>query len=600
MIVWLVNQCVIGVFCEGGYNECFVIVCEIFVFMCCFVFLLVVCVIILLFGVCVSIFFVFILVGLKIVVDLVVYLVGEILQWWYCSGVVQVVVNGVMFGKVKNVILFFGDGMSLIIVVVLCIYEGQCKGGFGEENLLLWECFLVMVFSKIYNIDLQILDLVGIMIVIMIGVKIYMGVIGVSVGSCIDCVDSLFKGLLIWLQLVDSVGLVIGVVFIVCLIYVIFVVIYVYLFECNWENDIDLIEVVKVVGCKDIVQQLLLILCYGWGLLVVLGGGCGEFIIVEECDLEYDDKVGQCLDGCSLVQEWQQVYLQGVYVWNSRQLVVVVNVLVIFGLFELDYMCYEYECLQDLGGELSLVELMVVVIRNLLKYLEGYVLMIEGVCIDYVNYSGNVYCVLIEIVVLFDVVCVVNELILVDDILIIVIVDYLYMLNFVGYLVCGNLILGKVKDKGGEDGVGKLDYVLDGIGQLYIMLSYVNGLGYIGSSNQQLVGLKCYLYNLSSFELVNGCLNLCEVDIEYLDYMQEVLVLMKFELYGGEDVGIWVCGLGSKVIRGMLEQNVIYYMIVQVILVLCECLCQVGICDDKGVLVQLLVLMVFECKVEVK
>lgn len=272
----------------------------------------------LLFGVCVIFVFIFCngLVVIQVDVLFVVYFVGEILQWWYCSGVVCVVGNGVMQGWVRNVIFFFGDGMSLIIVVVVCIFEGQCNGNLGEENLLLWECFLVIVFSKIYNIDLQIFDLVGIMIVIIIGVKIYMGVIGVSVGQCIDCVDSLDKGLLIWLQLVDSVGMVIGVVFIVCLIYVILVVIYVYLFECNWENDIDLFEVVKVVGCKDIVQQLLFMLWYGCGLLVVFGGGCGEFIIVEECDFEYDDKVGQWLDGCSLVIEWQQVYLQGVYVWN--------------------------------------------------------------------------------------------------------------------------------------------------------------------------------------------------------------------------------------------------------------------------------------------
>lgn len=262
-------------------------------------------------------------------------------------------------------------------------------------------------------------------------------------------------------------------------------------------------------------------------------------------------------------------------------------------------MCYEIECKDDLVGELSLVELIWVVIVNLFCYQEGYVLMVEGVCIDYVNYSGNVYCVLSDIVVFFDVVCVVVDVMFDQDILIIVIVDYLYMLNFVGYLVCGNLIFGKVKDKGGEDGFSVFDVVCDGFGLFYIMLSYVNGFGYIGIINQQLAGFKIYLYNFSSFEVVSGWLDLFYVDIEYFDYMQEVLVLIKSEIYGGEDVGIWVCGFGSKVICGMMEQNVIYYMIVQVILCLCEWLCVVGICDVKGVLVNLLMLVVFECKVGV-
>ena len=141
-----------------------------------------------------------------------------------------------------------------------------------------------------------------------------------------------------------------------------------------------------------------------------------------------------------------------------------------------------------------------------------------------------------------------------------------------------------MKDKGGEDGAGKLDYALDGTGQPYTTLSYANGPGHTGSSNQQPVGPKRYPHNPSSFEPANGRPNLREVDTEHPDYMQEALVPMKSESHGGEDVGIWARGPGSKAIRGTLEQNAIYHMIVQATPALRERLCQAGTCDDKGVL----------------
>ncbi|WP_248793049.1 alkaline phosphatase, partial [Escherichia coli] len=95
------------------------------------------------------------------------------------------------------------------------------------------------------------------------------------------------------------------------------------------------------------------------------------------------------------------------------------------------------------------------------------------------------YRALTETVALSDAVRVANELTSADDTLIIVTADHSHTLNFVGYPARGNPILGKVKDKGGEDGAGKLDYALDGTGQPYTTLSYANGPGHTGSSNQQ-------------------------------------------------------------------------------------------------------------------
>ncbi|HDS1220236.1 TPA: alkaline phosphatase [Stenotrophomonas maltophilia] len=525
--------------------------------------------------------------GLKVAVEPVAHPAGETPQWWYRSGAAQAAANGAMAGKARNVILFLGDGMSLTTVAAARIYEGQKKGGSGEENLLSWERFPATAFSKTYNTDSQTPDSAGTMTAITTGVKTHMGAIGVSAGARTDCADSLSKGLLTWLQLADSAGLATGIVSTARLTHATPAATYAHSPERNWENDTDLTEAAKAAGCKDIAQQLLSTSRYGRGPLVALGGGRGEFTTVEERDPEYDDKVGQRLDGRSLVQEWQQAHPQGAYVWNSRQLAAAANAPAILGLFEPDHMRYEYERPQDPAGEPSLAELTAAAITNLSRHQEGYVLMIEGARIDHANHSGNAYRALTETVAMSDAVRVASEMTSADDTLIIVTADHSHTLNFVGYPARGNPILGKVKDKGGEDGAGKLDYALDGNGQPYTTLSYANGPGHTGSTNQQPAGSKRYPHNPSSFEPAKGRPDLHDVDTEHPDYMQEALVPMKSESHGGEDVGIWARGPGSKAIRGTLEQNTIYHMIVQAAPALRDRLCQAGTCDDKGVPVQL-------------
>lgn len=74
---------------------------------------------------------------------------------------------------VKNVIFFVGDGMGYIIIIVMCILDGQMKGYLGEENVLSWEIFLWLGQVKIYNVDMQGVDLVVFVMVFMNGIKIF-------------------------------------------------------------------------------------------------------------------------------------------------------------------------------------------------------------------------------------------------------------------------------------------------------------------------------------------------------------------------------------------------------------------------------------------
>ncbi|MGB3392687.1 MAG: alkaline phosphatase [Stenotrophomonas sp.] len=508
-------------------------------------------------------------------------------QWWYRNGAAQAAANGAMNGKAKNVILFLGDGMSLTTVAAARILEGQRQGNPGEENLLSWEHFPATAFSKTYNTDSQTPDSAGTMTAITTGVKTHMGAIGVSAGIRNDCADSLDKHLLTWLQLADSAGLATGMVSTARLTHATPAATYANSPDRNWENDTDLPQAARAAGCVDIAQQLLTTARFGHGPRVVLGGGRAQFMPVEERDPEYDDKVGLRLDGRNLVTEWQQAHPQGAYVWNAAQLQAAAAAPALLGLFEPDHMQYEHDRGNDRGGEPSLAELTRAAIANLSTHPEGYVLMVEGARIDHANHSGNAARALGDTIALSDAVRAASEATSADDTLIIVTADHSHTLNFVGYPARGNPILGKVKDKGGEDGTGGLELARDAIGLPYTTLSYANGPGYTGASNQQPAGPKKFPHAPSSFDPANGRPDLSHVDTEHPDYMQEALVPSKSESHGGEDVGIWARGPGSNAVRGTLEQNAIYHLIVQATPRLRQRLCAADTCNAQGVPVEL-------------
>ena len=523
---------------------------------------------------------------------------GETPQWWYRDGAARAAGNGAMAGKAKNVILFLGDGMSLTTVAAARILEGQRRGQPGEENLLSWERFPGTAFSKTYNTDSQTPDSAGTMTAITTGVKSHMGAIGVSAGSRNNCADSLPKGLLTWLQLADSAGMATGIVSTARLTHATPAATYAHSPERNWENDTDVPEAAKAAGCVDIAQQLISTSRYGQGPLVALGGGRGQFTTINEQDPEYADKVGLRLDGRNLVAEWQAKHPQGAYVWNADQLKAAANAPALLGLFEPDHMQYEQDRPKDRAGEPSLAELTRAAIANLSKHQQGFVLMVEGARIDHANHSGNAARALGDTIAMSDAVKAAVDATSAEDTLIIVTADHSHTLNFVGYPARGNAILGKVKDKGGEDGMGALDLARDGMGMPYTTLSYANGPGYTGASNQQPAGPKRFPHSPSSFETANGRPDLTHVDTEHPDYMQEALVPSKSESHGGEDVGIWARGPGSKAVRGTMEQNTIYHLIVQATPRLRERLCALGTCDAQGVPVELPQPVKFERKAQ--
>lgn len=519
---------------------------------------------------------------------------GETPQWWYRSGAARAAGNGAMAGQARNVILFLGDGMSLTTVAAARILEGQRKGSSGEENALSWEGFPATALSKTYNTDSQTPDSAGTMTAIMTGVKSHMGAIGVSAGTRTDCADSLNKGLLTWLQLADSAGMATGIVTNARLTHATPAATYAHTPERNWESDADLPPAAKAAGCTDIAQQLLTDARFGRGPLVAFGGGRSQFQPATERDPEYDDKVGLRLDGRDLVAEWKQAHPGGVYVWDTQQLEAAKDAPTLLGLFEPDHMQFDHDRNRSPTGEPSLSELTATAINTLARKPEGFALMIEGGRIDHANHYGNAFRALDETIALSDAVRTAVQT-APPDTLIIVTADHSHSLNFVGYPIRGNPILGKVRGVSGEDG-DRTQYARDQTGMTYTTLSYANGPGYPGASNTQPQGPKHALHEPAEVQPSTGRPDLTNVDTEAPDYLQESMIPMKSESHGGDDVGIWATGPGSAAFRGTVEQNTIYHLIVQGTPKLRQRLCAAGTCNTDGVPVELPATTAFEAR----
>jgi alkaline phosphatase len=114
-------------------------------------------------------------------------------------------------------------------------------------------------------------------------------------------------------------------------------------------------------------------LASGAGLLSPWAAAGCEFTTVAQRDPEYDDKVGQRLDGRDLVAEWKQSHAGGAYVWNRSQLLEASEAPALLGLFEDDHMQFEHERKQAPHAEPSLTELTLAAIHTLSRSREGYV-----------------------------------------------------------------------------------------------------------------------------------------------------------------------------------------------------------------------------------
>ncbi len=494
---------------------------------------------------------------------------GENAAWWYRAGAARAAANGAMAGRAKNVIVFLGDGMSLTTVAAARILEGQRAGHAGEENTLAFEQFPHTALSKTYNTDYQTPDSAGTMTAIATGAKTKLGFIGLGQGATRgDCASGRGQDLLSFLELAESANLATGIVTSARLTHATPAATYAHAAERNWESDADLPAAAQAAGCRDIAAQFI-DTPFGDGPEVTLAGGRGRFLPTTRRDPEYDDQVGLRLDGRDLIGEWQQRHPDGRYVWNAQQLAAAGDAPRLLGLFEPSHLQYEADRARDRGGEPSLAELTSAAIRTLQRDGDGYVLLVEGGRIDHAHHEGNARRALEDAVAFSDAVHAASEATSADDTMILVTADHAHTLTFAGYPARGNPILGKVRGISGED-TRNGAFAHDRLGLPYTTLGYANGPGRVDPAATRA-----------------GRPDLSAVDTEALDYLQEATVPLGNETHGGEDVGVWARGPGAEAVRGTIEQNVIFHLLVQATPRLRARLCAAGTCDANGVPVML-------------
>lgn len=467
----------------------------------------------------------------------------------------------------KNVILFIGDGMGISTITASRIYDGQTKGGHGEENSLSFEKLPYLALSKTYSVDQQTPDSAPTMTAMVTGVK----TIGdsISVNQYVahsepsaSIVDANKLGTI--LEQAKQHGLSAGVVSTARITHATPAATYSHTANRDWEGDSD-----KPAGATvpDIASQLVDFNING-GIDVALGGGRTRFIPNTTVDPEYGVK-GKRKDGRDLTAEWTAKHSNAQYVWNKAQFDAIDPNTTdhLLGLFEPSHVHYEADRVaHDKAGEPSLTEMTNKAINILKKNENGYFLMVEGGRIDHAHHSGNAFRALSDTQQLAAAVQAAVDQTDPEETLIIVTADHSHVFTIGGYPQRGNPILGLTQ------GVGATTPDLDMLGLPYTTLNYANGTGYTGASNLQPAGSKSFHaangpwasgsegHNPSSFSPATGRPLLDNATVQSHDYLQEAIIPLAAETHAAEDVAIFARGPNAHLFHGIVEQNVIYHV----------------------------------------
>lgn len=439
----------------------------------------------------------------------------------------------------KNIILFIGDGMSVVTVAAARIYEGQLRGESGEENVLSFEEFPYFALAKTYNTDMQTPDSAGTASAIVTGVKTKFGFISVGAAATRgDCASAQAAPTMTILELAELAGLATGVVSNAPITHATPATAYAHNPEREWTVDRLMPDEAKAQGCKDMAAQLI-DFPYGDGVDVALGGGRNRFLPTPP-DFEGPlnmDMAALRGDGRDLIGEWLGKSPNGAFVTTSEELsrVDAGKVDQLLGLFAPSALKFEADRVRDPAGEPSLSEMTARAIDILSRNEAGFFLMVEGAQIDWAHHGGNAARALSETVEYANAVRTAVEKTDPEETLIIVTADHTHTLTFSGYSVRGNPILGLATN---ADGL-----VMGSDGKPYTTLGYANGAG-----------------GYASAEGATERPDLSDVDTTDIDYKQQAAVPAEAETHGGGDVPVYATGPMAHLLTGVFEQNYIFHV----------------------------------------
>ena len=442
---------------------------------------------------------------------------------WFKAGADVVAANkarSINTNKAKNVILFVGDGMGISTLTAARILQGQQRGETGEENLLSFEKFPYTAIVKTYNTDMQVSDSAGTASAMNTGMKTSIGVISQGPeqtrGQCLGAKGNLSVTLA---ERMDEAGYATGVVSTARLTHATPAAVYAHSPDRGWENDTELPDEAVKNDCKDIAAQLIEF-SDGDGLEVALGGGRSNFL-----PKSVGGKRGDSRD---LIKEWAASDAKARYVDSIEGLKAATpdNTSRLLGLFNDSHMKFEVD---RENSEPSLAEMTTKAINFLDGKGKGYYLMVEAGRVDHAHHGGNARRALQDAIALSDAVEKALEMVDLSETMILVTADHSHVFTMAGYPERGNPILGVVNARGeatkAEDG------------KAYTTLGYGNGMGYIEGPRPELTN-----------EIARD-----------KNYLQQSAVPLKSETHGGEDVALFAIGPWSHLVRGTIEQNVIYH-----------------------------------------
>ena len=171
--------------------------------------------------------------------------------------------------------------------------------------------------------------------------------------------------------------------------------------------------------------------------------------------------------------------------------------------------------------------------------------------VDHAHHGTNAYRALTDALAFARAVEMAERMTDPDETLIIVTADHGHVFNIAGYPRRGNPILGKViESRSGQP-------ALDADGKPYTTLGYMNGRGFRDYGDDLEADLTY------REDPVGGRVDLSRIDTARPGFHQEALVPLSSETHGGEDVGVYATGPGSRAATGVQEQNRLFHIMLQ-------------------------------------
>lgn len=438
--------------------------------------------------------------------------------------------------KAKNVIILIADGNGVGTNYATRLFDGQQKGGYGDEHVLPHEAFPYIALAKTYNTNAQTPDSAGTGTAMHTGVKTKAGVLGVDASlNRGDCSATEAASVANASEIYSAMGKSVGIVSTARLTHATPASVYAHSADRNFEADSNLPD-----GCdqKDIATQMLDAFEAG-RLDLALGGGRRNFVLKRDGLVDEEGKAGRRNEE-DLIARAKTLGIA--YAWDDATAAdLPLDGTPVIGLFESSHMKYE----ADRTGEPSLAEMTEMAIKSLQNNDKGYFLSIEAGRVDHANHAGNLARTVRDGVAFAEAVAKADELTNDEDTLIIVTADHEHAIAFQGYAGRGSNILGLSRqiNPNGTEALDEPNLAQDG--KPYTTAGFLNGGGAILTEDQDWFGTRPQI---------------TEEEATDIDYVQQALIPMSSETHSGEDVAIYAKGPWAHLIDGTVEQNYIFHV----------------------------------------